>query len=154
MRVLVAIDLSDDNLTEAYGMDPRTATMGHEWDDLFVSLGARFSEFYCGAHDTPVQGRIVTMGDFTGDDALRDLLDAAEVGTEGIDDEYRRGHVTGSLVTMRQFLDNDAEEVYRKQRAVWPANDEERASFRDWKLEVSNGDTAIGFRDWLANQEA
>lgn len=35
---------------------------------------------------------------------------------------------------------------------TWPDNDTDRTAMRDWKYEVSNGDTLLGFRDWQANQ--
>lgn len=37
--------------------------------------------------------------------------------------------------------------------SVWPDNDEERIRFVDWQYEVGNGDTVLGFRDWLTAKE-
>jgi hypothetical protein len=107
MRVLVAIDLNDEDLREAYGYaedgDYLGLTDPSQWDDLFNSLDARASEFFCGKGDAPVRGRVATFGDFT--DVLPMLLDAAEVGAEGIETDGDRDHVTGSIQTMRQYLD-------------------------------------------------
>ncbi|QGJ93510.1 hypothetical protein SEA_MUFASA8_62 [Arthrobacter phage Mufasa8] len=36
----------------------------------------------------------------------------------------------------------------------WPTTDEEGARYRDWMLEVRNGNTALGFRDWVNAEEA
>ena len=33
---------------------------------------------------------------------------------------------------------------------TWPENAQERSDFSDWQYEVSNGDTVLGFRDWVA----
>lgn len=38
-------------------------------------------------------------------------------------------------------------------RPMWPETDEERVSFVDWQTDVDEGNTHLGFRDWLENQE-
>lgn len=35
----------------------------------------------------------------------------------------------------------------------WPENDRDRADYEDWQHDVSNGDTVLGFRDWVAHRE-
>jgi hypothetical protein len=41
-------------------------------------------------------------------------------------------------------------EVHRgDEPSGWPSTDEERAAFADWQIEVSNGDTTLGFRDHM-----
>lgn len=35
---------------------------------------------------------------------------------------------------------------------TWPENAQERSDFSDWQYEVSNGDTVLGFRDWVAHR--
>lgn len=109
MRVLIALDLDDGDLTEALGSDPNTtaALAGSGWDDLCNSLDARVSEFYIGPHHAAVRGRVVAAADFSGPDALPALLDAAEVGVEGVEPEDVAVHVAGSLVTFRQHFDAD-----------------------------------------------
>lgn len=105
MRILTVIDLNDDDLTKAYGADPRVTSIDD--DDLLRSLDARAQEFYCGKHDDPVRGRVVAVGDIT--DVLPELLDAIEVGADGVSDtapDYKRGHILGSLISMRQLADN------------------------------------------------
>lgn len=37
-------------------------------------------------------------------------------------------------------------------RKTWPTTDAERSAYRDWQYEVANGDTVLGFRDWLDQQ--
>lgn len=32
---------------------------------------------------------------------------------------------------------------------TWPRDDHERELFTDWQYEVANGDTLMGFRDWM-----
>lgn len=32
---------------------------------------------------------------------------------------------------------------------TWPETAEERARYSDWQYEVANGDTILGFRDWM-----
>ena len=39
-------------------------------------------------------------------------------------------------------------------RPTWPETDAERAAYAAWQYEVGNGDTVLGFRDWVANQPA
>lgn len=106
MRYLVAIDLDDAQLTDAYGGDPNTTDVlaGSGFDDLVASLDARADEFYCGPHDIPVRGTVVAVADFSGK-ALGALLDAADVGAEGIEPEDVRHHVEGSLITFRQMFE-------------------------------------------------
>ena len=36
---------------------------------------------------------------------------------------------------------------------TWPETDPERDAFTDWQYEVSQGDTVLGFRDWLAAEK-
>lgn len=36
---------------------------------------------------------------------------------------------------------------------TWPRTAAERNSYHDWRYEVANGDTVLGFRDWLTNQK-
>lgn len=108
MRILLAIDLNDDDLTAAYGSDPRTTAVlaGEGWDDLVSSLDARLTEAYFGPNDTPVRGRVMAAADFS-DEALPALLDAAEVGAEGVGEVYDEAvadHVWGSLATFREHL--------------------------------------------------
>lgn len=107
MRVLIAVDLNDDDLSQAYGADVRTtdAVAGAGWDDLCASLDARMDEAgYFGRHNMPVRGRLLAAADFSGAEALPALLDAAEVGADGIAEDVA-GHVQGSLVTFRQHLE-------------------------------------------------
>ena len=35
---------------------------------------------------------------------------------------------------------------------AWPQTDDEQRDWADWKYEVANGDTTLGFRAWLDNQ--
>lgn len=35
----------------------------------------------------------------------------------------------------------------------WPQSDQERIDFVDWQYEVSNGDTVLGFRDWVSHRD-
>jgi hypothetical protein len=37
--------------------------------------------------------------------------------------------------------------------ATWPENDAEREAYADWQYEVTNGDTLLGFREWLTHRE-
>jgi hypothetical protein len=100
MRILVAIDLNDDDLTAAYDADPRQTFIDH--DDLLASLDARFDEFYCGRANSPVRGALVAACDVT--DVLPEFIAATEVGAEGIDDADKRDHIFGSLTTFEQHL--------------------------------------------------
>lgn len=110
MRILLALDLNDADVAEAYPSDPNRTGWASEWDDLAASVAARLGydgtgeAIYAGPHDTPVRGRMVAMCDVTG--VLPELLDAAEVGADGITPEDARYAVEGSLVTFRQHLDN------------------------------------------------
>lgn len=36
---------------------------------------------------------------------------------------------------------------------TWPETDQERADFTDWQYEVGNGDTILGFRDWITHRD-
>lgn len=64
------------------------------------------------------------------------------------------------------FLSDPARRVNDKQQgeqvtiittttsSTWPNDPTENASFKDWQYEVANGDTILGFRDWLtANKD-
>ena len=33
--------------------------------------------------------------------------------------------------------------------ATWPETDEERVDYQDWAVAVMDGNTILGFRDWL-----
>lgn len=35
----------------------------------------------------------------------------------------------------------------------WPSTDSERSLFIDWQTDVAEGNTSLGFRDWLAQQD-
>lgn len=111
MRVLVAIDLNDADLAEAYGDDPVTTPVldGSGWDELCASLDARAAEFYCGRNNHPVRGHVIAVGNLSGDGAVEALLDAAEVGAQGIEPDDLRYHVEGSLVTFRQHFEAQTE---------------------------------------------
>ena len=37
-------------------------------------------------------------------------------------------------------------------RKTWPTSPAEELAFKDWQYEVANGDTVLGFREWLAQQ--
>lgn len=34
---------------------------------------------------------------------------------------------------------------------TWPRDDAEHELFTDWQFEVGNGNTLMGFRDWIAH---
>jgi hypothetical protein len=122
MRLLIALDLNDDDLADAYISEerrgrvlrvpgnPKTAEeasialAGSNWDDLCASLDARFDEFYCGPHNETVRGRLLAAADFSGD-AMHELLSAADIGADGIEPEDARAHVIGSLTTFRQHFE-------------------------------------------------
>ena len=36
---------------------------------------------------------------------------------------------------------------------TWPESPEEQVDYVDWQYEVANGDTVLGFRDWIVNRE-
>lgn len=36
---------------------------------------------------------------------------------------------------------------------TWPVSDEDRTHYADWRYEVANGDTVLGFRAWVTNQK-
>lgn len=36
---------------------------------------------------------------------------------------------------------------------TWPENEDERNDFCDWQFEVGNGDTLLGFRDWMSHRD-
>lgn len=36
---------------------------------------------------------------------------------------------------------------------TWPENDSEREAFDDWRHEAGNGDTLLGFRDWITHRD-
>lgn len=104
MRVLVAVDLDDNDLTDAYGYDLRDRNLGHEWDDIHASIAARLGEAgHFGPTNTPVRGRVVAVGDVT--NCLEEFLASAEIGAEGHDDQPIAGHILGTIATMRQSLD-------------------------------------------------
>lgn len=56
MRVLIALDLNDDDLTEAYGSDVVQ-------NDMVESLAARLGDEagYFGPSNVPVRGRLVSL---------------------------------------------------------------------------------------------
>lgn len=84
MRVLVAIDLNDADLDEAYGAS-RTLTPD-VWSDVRASLDARLTEAgYFGDMSYPVRGAVTTAA--VVEDLLPILLDCAEVGVEGYPDD-------------------------------------------------------------------
>lgn len=103
MRVLIALDIPEDDLTRAYG-DPRTDG-GAQWDDLYDSLSAVLCEFYPGDEGNISAGWMIGLGDFTG--CLEDFLSAAEVGAEGLSED-KRSHILGSIQIMRQTLEQVA----------------------------------------------
>jgi hypothetical protein len=35
---------------------------------------------------------------------------------------------------------------------TWPVSDEDQAHYADWRAEVADGDTVLGFRAWVANK--
>jgi hypothetical protein len=101
MRVLIALDLADLDLAEAYGT--ADLTNPDDQDDLVRSLAARLEEAgYFGTLSTPVTGRVLGVGDVSGD-ALTDLLDAAEIGAEGLP-VGRAGHLVGTILDLRQQI--------------------------------------------------
>lgn len=97
MRVLIALDLNDDDLREAYGDGP----VDHHFDDVVASLDARLRDEagYFGSGDYPVRGPLVSACVI--DHALPHLLDCAEVGAEGSDHDDAQ-MVIGAVQTMRQ----------------------------------------------------
>lgn len=104
MRVLIALHLDDHDLREAYGTadlaDPAAQ------DDLVLSLAARLEEAgYFGTLSHPVRGRVLGVGDVSGDHALTDLLDAVEVGADGLPAD-RAGHLLGTTADLRQQIDS------------------------------------------------
>lgn len=102
MRVLIAVDLNDADLTEAFGYNLMETNLGREWDDIVDSIAARLDEAgYMGPDGMPVRGTLVAACEVT--DVLGDILDAAEVGADGLEDDTR-SHVIGSLRTMQQGL--------------------------------------------------
>lgn len=36
---------------------------------------------------------------------------------------------------------------------TWPETEAERVAYVDWQYEVHNGDTVLGFRDWLNHKK-
>lgn len=36
--------------------------------------------------------------------------------------------------------------------ATWPDTEQEKVAYVDWQYEAGNGDTILGFRDWLAHR--
>lgn len=101
MQYLIAIEIPDVALHEAYGPDLATPYFD---DDLVASLHARLDEVYAGPDNHPVKATVLAVGDFTGVVPL--ALDAMEVGIEGYEGgEHDVSHVYGSLLTMRQMLD-------------------------------------------------
>lgn len=107
MRLLIAIDLNDDDLTEAYGISPADGLgMGHEWGDMLASLAVRLEEAgYFGRDNHPVRGHLMSACDVSGEHALGDLLKAASEGAWTIDTDERRNHIYGSLITFREMSD-------------------------------------------------
>jgi hypothetical protein len=102
MRVLIALDLSDTDLAEAYGTADLTDPAAQ--DDLILSLAARLEEAgYFGTLSTPVAGRVLAVGDITGDGTIEGLLDAAEVGADGLD-QSTGGHILGTIADLRQQI--------------------------------------------------
>lgn len=98
MQILLAIDMDDAAVAEAYGDEIGTP---YADDDLVASYVARLDEVYLGRDNWPVKGRVLALGDFTS--VLDGALDAMEVGADGLDDSDA-GHVLGSIATMRQML--------------------------------------------------
>ena len=97
--VLIALKVNDDDIVTAYNEPYVGANNPANWDDLILSLEARLEEFFCGKDNYAVRGDLIAVADFTG--VLDDLLNAAEVGVDGIDDADDRGHVQGSLIEFR-----------------------------------------------------
>jgi hypothetical protein len=81
MRILIALDLNDDDLTEAYEGQPIS------WRDMRASLDARLEEAgYFGSINHPVRGTVLGLADVSA--SLEHFLSATQVGLEGIlDDE-------------------------------------------------------------------
>ena len=103
MRVLIVVDLDNDDLAEAYGFDgpPGEQPWGTEFDDLEQSLAARLDEAcYAGRRDVPVKGHLEAAAII--DDGLKHLLDCAEVGVEGAD-HPDDGLVSGTIAHLRQY---------------------------------------------------
>ena len=95
-RILIAVDIEDAAMIDAYG------STDYDADDLVASFDARLSEVYCGRDDVPVRAAVVALGDFSAG-ALWSLIQAAEVGADGLDEEQQH-IVNGSLATMSQML--------------------------------------------------
>lgn len=34
----------------------------------------------------------------------------------------------------------------------WPVTDDEKIAFVDWQADVAEGNTTLGFRDWITHQ--
>lgn len=107
MRVLAVIEINDDDVVDAYGFTEKPAAAnpwGREFDDLCASLDARFTNFYLGANDDEVRGKLVACAVVDG--ILPDILAAAEVGADGAGDP---DSVLGTLATLRGFDIEEAE---------------------------------------------
>lgn len=106
MRVIIALELSDEDLTEAYGTADLTDPT--DQDDLLRSLAARLEEAgYFGPVNMPVRGEVLAVGDVSGEHALGDLLDSAEIGADGLALQRgvdRRRHILGTLADIRSQL--------------------------------------------------
>lgn len=97
MRVLIALDLRDDDLSTAYDGEPA------DWQDVEASVAARLTEAgYFGVHGEPVRGSLLAVVDVT--DSLPGLLASAEVGAEGHPDAATGSQVLEAVATLRGVL--------------------------------------------------
>lgn len=65
----------------------------------------------------------------------------------------RQDDTTITLINEDGTTWTDPLSQWRAISTTWPTTDEERTSFADWQYEVSNGDTTLGFREWLAHTD-
>lgn len=84
---------------------------------------------------------------FTHDHVLNGIVNAQG---EDPDDIWRIKVVDNQVTTQT------AEIVYPEDDidiCTWPETDEERERYTDWQYEVGNGETILGFRDWITHAD-
>lgn len=60
--------------------------------------------------------------------------------------EGEQGQLLGMLRRAVEIVESNGEPP-----ATWPLNAADRVMFTHWQHEVANGDTILGFRDWVAH---
>jgi len=73
-------------------------------------------------------------------DALRQIYDQASAVLAAVD-----GEEPDPATTTVAAADGH--------QPTWPDTGAERADYKDWRYEVGNGDTVLGYRDWVANRD-